>query len=118
VDDALLGRVQVEERNVELGAVAAECADLPGGDFVGDGEVARRRRHVVVHGRNRQTGTPDAAAGRAQPVERLRRSDFVNQVQVNVEQRGLSRLLVDYMLVPEFLKKCPHKFSGRWSVVS
>jgi len=50
VHDALLGRIDVEEANAELLAVATQRVDLAAGHRIGDWETAIRRRYVVIDG--------------------------------------------------------------------
>jgi len=40
----------------------------------------------------------------AQTIKRLRRSDFVNQMQVDVDQRRLAGRSADYVRIPEFVQ--------------
>ena len=56
----------------------------------------------MVGGGEGEIGPADFQAALAQALEGLRRSDFVDQVQIDVEQRGRAGLLVDDMGVPEF----------------
>ena len=90
VDDALAAAAGRVERDAELLAVprAAPRAAARRADR----RSARRRRvgDVVVHRRERQVGPPHAPAGEAQALERLRRGDLVDEVQVDVEQRRLA----------------------------
>jgi hypothetical protein len=60
----------------------------------------------VVHRRHRQIGAFYAPACRSQTVERLRGSDLVNEMQVNVEERGFVCWLANYVVVPELVEEC------------
>ncbi len=105
VHDALLARVHVVELDAELGAVLAQRGDLRGRDLVDDVEPALDGRgHVVVHGRDAAIGTAHLAAGQPQAFEGLRRSDLVQQLQVDVEQRGLALGLDHHVLLPDLLE--------------
>src|SRR5215472_7970632 len=46
---------------------------------------------------------PQLQASPPQPFKRLRRGDFVNQVQIDIEQRGRAFALGDHMPVPNLL---------------
>ena len=61
--------------------------DLAGGNRVGDGRAARLGRDIVVDCGDRAIWLADLAAGHAQAVESLRRSDLMDEVQVDVEKR-------------------------------
>ena len=94
--------VNAEAGDAELLAVLLELRDLLGGDRVDDGQRAVGGRNAVVGGGDRQIRTPDLQTALAQTLEGLRRSDFVHQVQIDVEQRGRAGLLVDDVRVPDF----------------
>ena len=103
--DALIARVDIVEFDAEVGAVLAQRGDLLGGDLVDDVEAAfDGRRHVVVDGGDGAVGAADFAASQAQSFKCLRGGDFVHQLQVDVEQRGLALGLDDDMLLPDFFK--------------
>ena len=105
VHNALLARVDVVELDAEVGAVLAQRGDLRGGDLIDDIQPALdRRRHVVVDGRDGAIGTAHLAARQAQPFKRLRRRDFVDQLQVDVEQRGFALRLDHHVLLPDFFE--------------
>ena len=57
---------------------------------IGDRLVDVDRRHVVVLGGDREIGSADRAAGQPQPVEGLRAGDLVDEVQIDVDQVGLT----------------------------
>ena len=59
--------------------------------------------HVVVHRRHGEVGAPDGAAGQAQAVERLRRRDLVDEVEVDVEEVGLAVGAADDVALPHLL---------------
>ena len=104
VDDALAAAAGRVERDAELLAVAAQRLELLLGELV---RRAVDRRHVVIHRRERPVRPAHAAAGQAQPLERLRRGDLVDQVQVDVEQRRLARRLGDDVPLPDLLEQRP-----------
>ena len=61
------------------------------------------RRGVVVLGGHRQVGATHRAAGLAQTVEGLRAGHLVHQVQIDVEEIGLTGRRVHDMCVPDLL---------------
>lgn len=64
-----------------------------------------RRGNVVVHGHQRAVRSADAARCQAKPLKGLRRRHFVNQVTVDIQQRGCSIDIHD-MVVPNFVVEC------------
>jgi hypothetical protein len=92
VHDALLDVAERVQPDAELGAVLAQRLDLGAAGEIGDRLVDGEGRRVVVLGRDRQIGTADRAARQAEPVERLRARDLVDEVQVDVDQIGLAVL--------------------------
>ena len=115
VNDALVGGIHVEERDAELAAIFLQCFDLPGRDRIGDGQAARGGRDVVVDRGDGAHGLAQAAAVGAQSVECLRRSYFMNEVQVDIEQRGLTRGCRNQVRVPDFVEQSS---SGHISIVA
>ena len=104
VDDALAGVAHRVVGDAELGGVLAQHLDLAGRDRVGDRLVDVGRRDVVVLGGDRELGPADPAPGEAQPVERLRAGDLVDEVQVDVEQVGLARRRAHEVALPHLLR--------------
>ena len=79
----------------------------------GGGDVVVDRGDVAV-------GAAELAAGQAQAVEGLGRGDLVDEVEVDVEDRGLACGLGDEVGLPDFFEEgagCGHK-SSQWSVLS
>jgi hypothetical protein len=105
VHDALIGGIDVEERNAELFAVFLERFDLLGGDGVSDGRATRFGGHVVIDGGYGAQRLPDSPAGRTQPIEGLRGGDFVNEVEINVKEWQPTGRLADQVSVPDFVKQ-------------
>ncbi len=89
-----------------------EALDLLGRDLVGDRLVDVLGRHVVIFGGDGQIWAPDAPAAHAETIERLRTGDFVHQVQIDVEQFGLTGSRVDQVAVPELLGQRRRCFIG------
>ena len=115
MDDALLRRGRIDIVDAELRGVAAERVELLRAFGVCDrdqapaGIDARRRRQIVVGHRQRQLGATDAAPGGAQPLERLRAGDFVDEVAVDVDQARAIVARFDDVRVPDLFVQ------GLWS---
>ena len=103
VDDALLDVAEGVQAHPELLGVATQRLDLGAGDGVGDRLVPVDRGNVVVLGGEREVRTPHGAAGEPQPVERLRRGDLVDQVEIDVEEVRFAFGGPDDVLVPDLL---------------
>ena len=101
--DALTRIPHRVEADAELLAVRAEGFHLLGGDGVLEGPVDGDGGDVVVHGRHREVGAANRSAVHAQPLERLRRRDFVHEVEVDVEHVGLAVGPMDDVLLPDLL---------------
>jgi hypothetical protein len=104
VDNSLLWRIDIEEFDTEFNAITSQHFHLLGGDLVEDRQVAGRSGNVMVDGRNRALRLPDLAAGGTQPIKRLRRSNFVNEVQIDVDERRLVGGLADDVRVPKLFE--------------
>ena len=70
--------------------VLPQHGDLPGGDRIGDRLVDVRRRDVVVLGGDGEVGSAHVPTCQSQPVEGLRTRDFVDEVEVDVDQVRLA----------------------------
>ena len=57
----------------------------------------------MVHRRDGEVGPAHGAPGQAQAVERLRRRDLVDEVEVDVEEVGLALAVVDDVALPHLL---------------
>ena len=104
VDDALVGRVHVEQRNAEFLAIFLQGLDLEGGNRVGNWRAAGLGRDVVIDRGDGPVGLAYAASGRTEAVKRLRRSHLVDQMQVYIKKRQAVWRRRDYVLVPDFLE--------------
>ena len=107
VDDALVGRLDVEELDAEVGAVFAQGFDLFGGDLVDDVEAVfdAAGGDVVVDGGEGAVGAAELAAGQAEAVEGLRAGDLVDEMEVDVEDRGFACGLGYEVLLPDFFEE-------------
>ena len=99
--------VQIVEPDAELAAVLPQRVDLLLGDRVEDRQRAVGGGHVVIGRGHGPLGPADLAAGQPQPLERLGAGHFVDQLQVDVEDRLLARFGVDDVVVPDLLEHRP-----------
>ncbi len=88
VNDAVPVAEIVEQRDAEILAVRAELFDLGPSDSVYDGQRLIGGRRRVIAGGDRQVGPAHLQAALAKTGESLRRGDLMDQVEVDVEQRG------------------------------
>ena len=84
--------------DAEFGGIFRDGLDLNAALLLLDPLGTIRSRHVVIDNRQRLLRRAHLAIGHAQPLERLRRGDFMNQMPVNIEQACAIRLLVDDMI--------------------
>src|SRR5215213_4803881 len=93
--------------DAELLAIAAQGLHLLGGDPVFNGEPDLGRRDVVIHRRDRKVGSPHLSPREPQSLECLRRGNFVDHVQVDVEEIRLLLGPAHHMLFPHLLYERP-----------
>src|SRR5690606_15329969 len=105
VDDAVLGVAERVAGDAELLAVLHELGELGLGLVVDDLEALRIGRRRVVHRRDGAVGTADPEAALTETREGLGRRHLVDEVEVDVEDRGAALLLGDDVLFPDFLEK-------------
>ncbi len=103
VHDALAMVGHLELRDAVGVAVGVQRVDLQLRDRVGDAVAAVGGRHIVVRHRQVRADAPHRPLGQLQPFERLRAGHLVQQVPVDIEQRGAVFLDVHGMVVPEFV---------------
>jgi hypothetical protein len=99
--------LHIVEFDAEVDAVLAQGLDLLGGDLIDDVKAVfdAAGGDVVIDRCDRAVGATEFAAGHAETVEGLRAGDFVDEVQVNIEERGLSRGFGDEVLLPDFFEE-------------
>ena len=68
---------------------------------------------VLWCGRHNRADAPDLAIGQLQPFIGLRARHFMHEMAVDIEQAGSVRLLIDKMIVPDFVIECAS--FGHWS---
>jgi hypothetical protein len=104
VNDALLGRMDVEKLNAKLAAIAAQCFDLLRGRRVSDRQTAIGRRNVVIDRAESMIRASYFAAGLAQTIKRLRRRHLMNEVQIDVKECRLATRFTNNVRLPEFVE--------------
>jgi len=118
MDDALARVVHRELEDAEVRAVLAQRAHLRARDFVGDGgqsadALGLGGRHVVVGRGEVGIHPPRFPPGQPQPFERLRRGHLVQDVAVDVEQRGAVVAAADLVHLPQLVVQ---GLAGHWRV--
>ena len=88
----------------QLARSASSCA-FAISSVTGPGSVGTLWSIVATVSSGRRT----RAAREPQPLERLRRGDLVHEVQVDVEQRRLTRLVADDVPVPDLVEQAPSR---------
>jgi hypothetical protein len=103
VNDALVAAVHVEEAHAGFAAIFLESVKLEPGVGVNDWQGAVGGGDGVIHHREGEIGAANLASFGAEAGESLRRRAFVNEVAVNVDERGFAWLFVNDVGVPDFL---------------
>ena len=101
MDDPLMRALISERGDAELFAVVFELADLGLRDLVDDRERERMRRTRMVDSAERQVRPADGESAIAEALEGLRGRHFVDQVEVDVNQRRCSGVFDDEVVVPD-----------------
>ena len=97
--------MHAEVADAEFLAVLFQLRDLIGRDRIQDGQRTVGGRDAVVGGCDGQIGATDFKAAIAQPLEGLRRGDFVHQMKIDVNKAGGAGLFMDDVGAPYFLTK-------------
>jgi len=95
--------VHVEEAHAGFAAVFLERVKLKPGVGVKDGQCAVGGGDGMIHHREGEIGAANLAPFGAEAGECLRRRAFVDEMPVNIDERRLSRLFVNYVRVPDLL---------------
>jgi len=104
VHDPLERAEAILETDAELLAIAVERVELFLRNRVRHRLGERPRRRVVVHCGDREIGAAHSSTRQPQTVKGLGRGHLVNQVEVDVQQRGLAGRFVDHVGVPDFFE--------------
>src|SRR5436190_22239883 len=107
VDNTLLGRVHIKEPNSEFAAIVLQCFDLFFCDRIKNWSAAGFSWDVVVNRGDRPKGLANFAPSGTQAIKCLRRSDLVDEMQIDVQERRLACGTCDNMLVPNFFEEGP-----------
>ena len=97
--------MHVKEADAGFAAIFLERFKLEARVGVDDGQRAVFGGDGVVHHGEGQIGATDFTSFGAQAGKGLRGSAFVDEVAVDIDERGLARLFVDDVTVPNFLVK-------------
>src|SRR6266481_1271541 len=103
VHDALVLAVHVKQANARFAAIFFQSIELELGVVIEDGQRAVCGRDRMIHHGEGEIGAADFAAFGAKAGESLGRGAFVNEVTVDINDRGLAGLLVNDVGVPDFL---------------
>ncbi len=112
MDDALARVADAVERDPELGAVGLELVDLGERHLVDERQAAVGRRDRVVGGRDGLAGPADADPAGAQPGEGLRAGDLVDEVEVDGQDGGRTRVLGHDVVGPDLVDDGARRGSG------
>ena len=110
VHDSAVVAVESVQLEAELAAVVLHRDDLSGRTFSNDFQVLERpdrgRRRRMIHRAEGQVRPADAQSLVAQQRKRLRRRYLVDEVEVDIQDRGrVRRLVFDEMGGPDFLEQ-------------
>ncbi len=112
VNNALIRVVQVVQFHAEFVAVLDQLLHLDTRHLTGGVDVFRLRRDVMVHRGKGFARLTHRTMVRTQAIKRLRRSYFVNQVAVNIEQRGFVRRFEDHVRIKQlFVQRLRHDYT-------
>src|SRR5262249_20008699 len=75
-------------------------------------------RNRVVHHGERKLGPADCSTLGPETCERLRRSSFVDEMAVDVNERRLARLFVDNVIFPDFFVESLRRHSGSLRILA
>ena len=103
VDDSLLRAAEVVQRYAKLGAIRRKHPNLLRRHLIETGQRAARRRNRVIHRSECFVGAAHFQAAFSQSRECLGSCDFVNEVNVDIENGGSVRLGHDDVRVPDFV---------------
>ena len=104
--DPLIGILHVEEHDARFAAVALQGLKLRGRHRIQQRKVPVLGGHGVVHDRKRKVRSPHLASRRFQAGESLRGCSFVNEMAVDIDERGLRGLFSHQVGIPDLFVHC------------
>jgi hypothetical protein len=104
MDNSLIDAVQIIQPHAKFVAVPAQCLNLLSRNRIGNRQQSIGRWHIVVLGCYRQFRASNPSSGDSQSLKGLGTGDFMDQVQVNVEQGLSTRLFMNEVVLPDFLE--------------
>ena len=84
----------------------AQSLDLPGSNRIGNRQISIGRRHIVIDRGDDQVRPSHVSTSSAQTVECLRRSNFVNEMKIDIKQARLARRGAHNVCIPNFFEQC------------
>ncbi len=109
VDNAVQGAVHIRELDVELLGIVRKMLQLLDSDGILDGLGAVRCGDIMIGSRHCQVGATHTALRQTQTIERLVGGDFMDQVEVYVDNGGLAWLFRHHVGVPNLIE---HRLPG------
>ena len=105
MDDALANIANTEFGNAELLGVVLQGLHLDAGGFIHNFRCGFEwgGRHVVIDGGHAGTRTPGFATRQTQALEGLWRRHLMNDLTIDIDQRGAILTLGDEVSVPQFV---------------
>ena len=103
VNNALARVELIEIFEVEELGVLGEIGDLGRAFRVRIGLRAVGGRHIVIDDQQRLVGGAHGTAGKPEPLEGLGTGHLVNKVAIDIDEAGAVRLLIDEMILPDFI---------------
>ncbi|MNN18614.1 hypothetical protein D3C81_1318280 [compost metagenome] len=105
MDNALIDRVKIIQSNAEITTVLGQRVNLLFGNRIGNVK-AIFGWNVMVHRSESQFRTAYLAAAETKSFKCLRRSYLVYEVQVDIKNARFAFLLMNYVVIPNFLIHC------------
>src|ERR1700732_3962508 len=105
MDDSPVRRIHIEQTHAEFLAIGLQRRNLLRGDEIDDRGSARFSRNVVVDGGDRAFRLPYFSSRSSQPVEGLRRSHFMHQMQIDINDRRPAARFRYLVRIPDLLEK-------------
>ena len=106
VHDPLIGRIHVEESDTEFFAVSLQGRNLLGRNQIGNGSSSRLGWNIVIDSGYGARGLAHFSSRDSQTIESLRRSHFMHQMKIDIQDRRPAARLRDQMRIPDLLAEC------------